>query len=427
LGDQAVTKHNQLEQSLLDVALAARAAARRLAKVSSRVKDDALSLIAENLRARAGDIKQSNFADIERSKKAGLSSAMIDRLTLTEGRIEAMAGGIEEVIKLPDPVGEVTRMWKRPNGLRIGKARVPIGVIGFIYESRPNVTVDAAGLCLKSGNAIILRGGSEAIESNSIIADIIAESLGRAGLPEAAVQLIRTTDRAAVGVMLKLDKYIDLIIPRGGKSLIRLVMENSTIPVIMHYDGICHTYVDEFADLAMAENICMNAKVQRPGVCNAMETLLVHAAVSEMFLPQVAKSLTSAGVEIRGCERTRKILPDAVPATEDDWRTEYLDLILSVKVVESIEEAIDHIARYGSAHSDAIVTENYSRAQQFLEEVDSSAVFVNASTRFNDGFEFGLGAEIGISTNRLHCRGPMGLEELTTTKYIVYGNGQVRQ
>jgi len=412
---------------MLDLGLAARSAARSLAKMSSQQKNDALSVIAENLRARAGDIRQSNFADVERAKKAGLSSAMIDRLTLTESRIEVMAAGIEEIKKLPDPVGEVIKMWKRPNGLRIGKVRVPIGVVGFIYESRPNVTVDAAGLCLKSGNAIILRGGSEAIESNSVIADIIAEALAQAGLPEAAVQLIRTTDRAAVGIMLKLDKYIDLIIPRGGKPLIELVVENSTIPVIMHYEGICHTYVDEFADLAMAESICMNAKVQRPGVCNAMETMLVHAAVSKDFLPKIAAKMQAAGVELRGCEKTRRILSDITPATEDDWMTEYLDLVLSVKIVDTIEEAIDHIARYGSAHSDSIVTENYSRAQQFLEEVDSSAVFVNASTRFNDGFEFGLGAEIGISTNRLHCRGPMGLEELTTTKYIVYGSGQVRQ
>ncbi len=422
-----MAQEKKLEQSLLDMALAARAAARVLANVSSQQKNDALSLMARNLRNRTGDIKQSNLADIEQAKQAGLSSAMIDRLTLTEARIDSMAAGVEEVIKLADPVGEVTRMWKRPNGLLIGKIRVPIGVIGFIYESRPNVTVDAAALCLKSGNAIILRGGSEAIESNSIIADVVAESLGSVGLPEAAVQLLRTTDRAAVGIMLKLDKYIDLIIPRGGKSLIKLVVENSTIPVIMHYDGICHTYVDAFADLDMAENICMNAKVQRPGVCNAMETMLVHSKVAEIFLPRIFKRMTDAGVEIRGCEKTRRIVPEAVPASDDDWRTEYLDLILSVKVVESIEEAMDHIATFGSAHSDAIVTENYDSAQKFLNEVDSSAVFVNASTRFNDGFEFGLGAEIGISTNRLHCRGPMGLEELTTTKYIVYGSGQVRK
>jgi glutamate-5-semialdehyde dehydrogenase len=383
--------------------------------------------MADGLRNRADLILQENQSDIRRAKEAGLSSAMIDRLTLNEGRIEAMAAGLEEIIKLPDPVGEVLKMWKRPNGLRIGKVRVPIGVIGFIYESRPNVTVDAAGLCLKSGNAIILRGGSEAIDSNAAIADIIVEAIGRAGLPPDCVQLIRTTDRAAVNAMLKLDRYIDLIIPRGGKPLIKLVVETSTIPVIMHYEGICHTYVDEFADLDMAEEICMNAKVQRPGVCNAMETMLVHSRVAEEFLPRIANKLTAAGVEVRGCDKTRAIIPHATPAIEEDWRTEYLDLILSVRVVDSIEEAIEHIDTYGSAHSDAIVTENYSRAQKFLEEVDSSAVFVNASTRFNDGFEFGLGAEIGISTNRLHCRGPMGLEELTTTKYIVYGGGQVRQ
>ncbi len=417
----------ELGKLVLDIAQRARAAARRLAKVSSGQKNEALKLMADNLRAETGAILQRNLKDVERAKEAALSSALIDRLTLTKARIEAMAAGLEEIIKLPDPVGEVMKMWKRPNGLRIGKVRVPIGVIGFIYESRPNVTVDAAGLCVKSGNAIILRGGSEAIESNSAIADVITASLGRAGLPEDCVRVIRSTDRSAVGLMLTLDKYIDLIIPRGGKSLVKLVADNSTIPVIMHYEGICHTYVDEFADPGMAETICMNAKVQRPGVCNAMETLLVHSRVAEEFLPRIWESMTGAGVEIRGCEKTRKILPKAIGATEEDWSTEYLDLILSVKVVESIDEAIEHIETYGSAHSDAIVTENYSRAQKFLEEVDSSAVFVNASTRFNDGFEFGLGAEIGISTNRLHCRGPMGLEELTTTKYIVYGNGQIRQ
>jgi glutamate-5-semialdehyde dehydrogenase len=416
-----------LQETILDIARRARAAARQLSRLPSSRKDSALKLMADGLRNRADLILQENQSDIRRAKEAGLSPAMIDRLTLNEGRIEAMAAGLEEIIKLPDPVGEVLKMWKRPNGLRIGKVRVPIGVIGFIYESRPNVTVDAAGLCLKSGNAIILRGGSEAIDSNAAIADIIVEAIGRAGLPPDCVQLIRTTDRAAVNAMLKLDRYIDLIIPRGGKPLIKLVVETSTIPVIMHYEGICHTYVDEFADLDMAEEICMNAKVQRPGVCNAMETMLVHSRVAEEFLPRIANKLTAAGVEVRGCDKTRAIIPHATPAIEEDWRTEYLDLILSVRVVDSIEEAIEHIDTYGSAHSDAIVTENYSRAQKFLEEVDSSAVFVNASTRFNDGFEFGLGAEIGISTNRLHCRGPMGLEELTTTKYIVYGSGQVRQ
>ena len=421
-----MTKKDQLEKVLLDIAQRARAAARALAKLSSRQKDDALRSVAASLRGRTEFIVERNASDLERAKAAGLSGAMIDRLTLNEDRIGAMADGLEEIANLRDPVGEVLSMWKRPNGLRIGKTRVPIGVIGFIYESRPNVTVDAAGLCLKSGNAIILRGGSEAIDSNAAIADIIADSLTRAGLPADAAQLLRTTDRAAVGIMLKLDEYIDLIIPRGGKGLIKRVVENSTIPVIMHYDGICHTYVDEFADLDMAESICFNAKVQRPGVCNAMETLLVHSHVAKEFLPRISEKLTAAGVELRGCRKSRKILPEVAPASEEDWGTEYLDLILSVKVVESIDEAIEHISEYGSAHSDAIVTESYGRAQQFLEEVDSSAVFVNASTRFNDGFEFGLGAEIGISTNRLHCRGPMGLEELTTTKYIIYGNGQVR-
>jgi glutamate-5-semialdehyde dehydrogenase len=412
---------------VLDIARRARLAARELARISTADKNEALKLIANNLRARTEFILERNSSDVERAREASLSAAMVDRLTLTEGRIEAMALGVNEIASLPDPVGRVLSMSKRPNGLRVGKVRVPIGVIGFIYESRPNVTVDAAGLCLKSGNAIILRGGSEAIDSNSAIADVVADSLGKAGLPSDAVQLLRTTDRAAVGIMLGLNEQIDLIIPRGGKGLIELVMKNSTIPVIMHYDGICHTYVDEFADLDMAENICVNAKAQRPGVCNAMETMLVHSRVAEEFLPRVAARMTEAGVELRGCDRTCKILAAAAAATEEDWATEYLDLILSVKVVDSIEEAVDHIATYGSAHSETIVTENYGRAEQFLEVVDSSAVFVNASTRFNDGFEFGLGAEIGISTNRLHCRGPMGLEELTTTKYIVYGSGQVRE
>ncbi len=422
-----LTNQKDLKKSLLDIARRARMAARILARLSSREKDEALRLIANNLRAHTDTILEQNRKDIKKARAAGLSRAMVDRLSLNKARIEAMATGLEEIIKLADPVGEVLSMWKRPNGLRIGKVRVPIGVIGFIYESRPNVTIDAAGLCLKSGNAIILRGGSEAIESNSTIADLVADSLNKAGLPRECVQLLRTTDRAAVGIMLNLDEYIDLIIPRGGKPLIRLVVENSTIPVIMHYDGICHTYVDEFADLDMAEKICMNAKVQRPGVCNAMETMLVHSHIAEEFLPRICQEFATAGVKIRGCKKTKRIMPEVEKASEEDWRTEYLDLILSVKVVDSIEEAIDHIAKYGSAHSDAIVTENYFRAQKFLEEVDSSAVFVNASTRFNDGFEFGLGAEIGISTNRLHCRGPMGLEELTTTKYVIYGTGQIRQ
>ncbi len=421
------TNENRLQETVLDVARRARSAARELARISTADKNEALTLIANNLRARTEFILERNSGDVDRAREAGLSSAMVDRLTLTDSRIEAMALGVDEIASLPDPVGRVLSMWKRPNGLRIGKVRVPIGVIGFIYESRPNVTVDAAGLCLKSGNAIILRGGSEAIDSNSAIADVVADSLGKAGLPADAVQLLRTTDRAAISIMLGLDKQIDLIIPRGGKGLIELVMNNSKIPVIMHYDGICHTYVDEFADLDMAENICVNAKVQRPGVCNAMETMLVHSRVADDFLPRVAARLTEAGVELRGCDRTLEILTDAVAATEQDWATEYLDLILSVRVVDSIEEAVEHIATYGSAHSETIVTENYGRAEEFLEAVDSSAVFVNASTRFNDGFEFGLGAEIGISTSRLHCRGPMGLEELTTTKYIVYGTGQVRE
>ena len=415
-----------LKQQVESIGKAARRAADQVARASSTEKNRALELIATGLLKSRTRLRTANEKDLRAGRKSGLSGSMLDRLKLTAQRIEAMAGGAREVAELPDPVGEVLEQWTRPNGLEITKVRVPLGVVGIIYESRPNVTVDAAVLCLKSGNASILRGGSEALHSNLAIAEVLADALTAARLPKHAIQVIPTTEREAVQHLLKLDKYVDVIIPRGGKGLIETVMRESAIPVVKHYEGICHTYVDAAADLAMARAICFNAKVQRPGVCNAMETLLVHKDVAEAFLPGMCRKLARAGVEIRGCERTRALYKKARPATEEDWRTEYLDLILSVRVVPSINAAISHVAQYGSHHSDAIVTDNYHAARKFLHEVDSAAVYVNASTRFTDGYEFGLGAEIGISTNRLHCRGPMGLRELTCTKYQVCGSGQVR-
>jgi glutamate-5-semialdehyde dehydrogenase len=337
-----------------------------------------------------------------------------------------MAEGLREVAHLPDPVGEVVKMWKRPNGLMVGRMRIPIGVIGIIYESRPNVTADAAGLCLKSGNSVILRGGSEAFHSNQAIGQILRNVLVKRGIPQASVQIFSHTEREAIQEMLQLEDEIDLIIPRGGEELIRFVTNHSKIPVVKHYKGVCHIFVDESADLEVANRVCLNAKVQRPGVCNAMETLLVHEKVASRFLPKIARVLQKEGVELRGCLRTRKILSHIKEAREEDWFQEYLDLILSIRVVKGIEEAIDHIATYGSIHTDAIITSDYQNAQKFLREVNSSCVLVNASTRFNDGFELGLGAEIGISTSKIHAFGPMGLEELTTTKFIVYGEGQIR-
>ncbi|MBI5588223.1 MAG: glutamate-5-semialdehyde dehydrogenase, partial [Deltaproteobacteria bacterium] len=357
----------------------------------------------------------------------GLTKAMIDRLSLSDKVIAGMANGLREVAALPDPVGEVTKMWKRPNGLVVGRMRIPIGVIGIIYESRPNVTADAAGLCLKSGNAVVLRGGSEAINSNTAIAKVLNGACVSAGVPAKAVQVIPVVEREAVLEMLKLEEYIDLIIPRGGEGLIKFVVENSRIPVIKHYRGVCHVFVDEFADLSMAENIAFNAKVQRPGVCNSMETLLVHKNIADRFLPGMYKKYRDAGVELRGCARTVAILKDIKEAKEEDWSAEYLDLILAVKVVDTIDEAIDHMARYGSLHTESIVTKDYSNAQRFISEVNSSTVLVNASTRFSDGFQLGLGAEIGISTTKIHAFGPMGLEELTTQKFIIYGDGQIRE
>ncbi len=416
-----------VEDIIKDMAINAKKASRVLRNASREQKDSALMKIAEGLKSNISEIMEENGKDLEFAKKKGLTGAMIDRLTLNTERINAMAEGLMELVSLPDPVGEVTGMWKRPNGLLVGRKRIPLGVIGFIYESRPNVTVDAAGLCLKSGNAVILKGGSEAINSNLALSRIIMSALKECNLPEKTVQVVPTTDRKAVKGLLELEDYIDLIIPRGGEGLIRFVVENSRIPVLKHYKGVCHIFVDESTDMDKALDICYNAKVQRPGVCNAMETLLVHEGIAKDFLPEIINRFRSAGVEIRGCPRTLEIIPDAKPAQESDWYEEYLDLILSVKVVSSIDDAMEHIDKYGSNHTEAIITENYSNARRFLDEVDSSVVLVNASTRFNDGNQLGLGAEIGISTSKLHAFGPMGLEELTTTKFIVYGDGQVRE
>ena len=416
-----------LEERIVDLCRNARGAARALAKAPTDAKNRCLTEAAARLHAHRTQLLDANHQDLQRGRELDLSTALLDRLTLSEGRLEAMAQGVEEVAKLPDPVGETVAQWRRPNGLEIGQVRIPLGVVGVIYESRPNVTADAAALCLKAGNAVVLKGGSEALATNTAIARLLADAAAAAGLPSTAVQLIDTADREAVQILLRQSEYIDVIVPRGGESLIRAITASSRIPVIQHYAGVCHTYVDDSADLAMAERICFNAKVQRPGVCNAMENMLVHAAVAQQFLPSMLRKFHDAGVSIRGCERTRALAPGITPATEADWRTEYLDLILAVKVVDSLEAAIDFVNTYGTGHSDAIVTQNYEHARRFLAEVDSAAVYVNASTRFTDGYEFGFGAEVGISTNRLHARGPMGLRELTTYKYVVYGNGQIRQ
>lgn len=405
----------------------AREGARRLATLSTSVKNNALLSMAEAIESEGARLKTENRRDIEAAKARSLSSAMIDRLTLNDKRIKEMAQGLRDVAALPDPVGEVVRMWRRPNGMQVGKIRVPIGVIGIIYESRPNVTVDSAGLCIKAGNSVFLRGGSEAINSNKAIAEILIEAGLKGGLPEGAITMVDVTDREAVMEMLRLDSYIDLIIPRGGEELMKTVTTNSTIPVIKHYKGLCHTYVDEDADVKMAEDICFNAKVQRPGTCNAMETMLVHEAIADRFLPGIIDRFRRSGVELRGCQRMKTFDPAIKLATEEDWGTEYLALILNIKIVDNIEKALNHIETYGSQHSEAIVTNNHQRAMLFLREVDAAAVFVNASTRLHDGGQFGLGAEIGISTTRIHARGPMGLEELTSMKFIVLGDGQLRE
>ncbi len=414
-----------LTQTIEVIGRQARAAADGLRGLSRSVKDAALVAIAARLRDQRVALQAANARDLDAGRAKGLSSAMLDRLALTDRRIDAMAEGLEVVATLPDPVGDITGQYVHPNGLRIAQIRQPIGVVGIIYESRPNVTADAAALCLKSGNACVLRGGSEAVHSNIAIADIFIEGAREAGVPDHALQIIRTTDRAAVGEMLKLDACIDVIIPRGGKGLIARIYDESRIPVIAHLDGICHTYIHADADPAMARSIAVNAKLQRPGVCNAMETLLVDAAVADTMLPPLADELRGAGCELRGCPATRKRI-DCEEATEEDWGTEYLDKILAIRVVDSLEAAVAHINTYGSHHSDAIVTESYAAAERFLDAVDSATVYVNASTRFTDGFEFGMGAEIGISTNKLHWRGPMALEGLTTMKYVVRGTGQIR-
>lgn len=415
-----------IRESVLSVCRAAREASARIGSAGTAEKNQALLGMARGLRERSERILRENRADLAAAGARGLTPAMIDRLALDEARIAQMATGIEEVAALPDPVGEVERMGRRPNGLWVGKMRIPLGVIGIIYESRPNVTADAAALCVKSGNAVILRGGSEAIHSNLAIAEILREGLASAGLPEDAVSVIRQTDREAIDELLRAEEFVDLIIPRGGEGLIRSVAEKSRIPVVKHYKGVCHVYVDETADVGQAVPICVNAKAQRPGVCNAMETLLVHEKAAPVFLPAVAAELLRRGVEIRGCPETARLVPGAKPAEETDWGAEFLDLILAVRVVPSMEEAIRHIRRYGSLHTEAILTTDHGRAMRFVREVDSSLVLVNASTRFNDGFQLGLGAEIGISTTKIHAFGPMGLVELTTTKFIAFGDGQVR-
>ena len=382
--------------------------------------------MAESLSAQKDFIQTENKKDLEAGREKGLSAAMLDRLALTDKVMEAMIGGLHEVIALPDPVGEVDEMIRRPNGLMVGRMRIPLGVIGMIYESRPNVTVDAAALCLKAGNAVILRGGSEAIHSNLALAKVLQDALAVENMNPAAIQVIPVADREAVNVLLSLEDYVDLIIPRGGEGLIRFVAQNSRIPVLKHYKGVCHVFVDRDADFEMAANIVMNGKTQRPGVCNALETLLVHREISGSFLPLIGARLQKAGVELRGCPQTREIIAGIKAATEEDWFAEFLDLILAVRVVDDIDAAMDHIAVYGSQHTEVIVTANYANAQRFIREVDASAVMVNASTRFSDGGQFGLGAEIGISTTKLHAYGPMGLKELTARKFIVYGDGQVR-
>lgn len=415
------------EQYMRGVGQQARTAGREMARASTEQKNKALLVAADAIMAAESALLAANEKDLAVGKSKGLDDALLDRLSLNPQRIAAMAEGLRQVATLSDPVGAMTELESRPSGIQVGRMRVPLGVIGIIYESRPNVTADAAALCLKSGNACILRGGSEALNSNLAIAECMHKGLRDAGLPEAAVQVLEANDRSLVGLLLKMQDSVDVIVPRGGKSLIERVSAESTIPVIKHLDGVCHVYIDSDADKAMALNIAFNAKTHRYGVCNAMETLLVHKAIAAEVLPQLSEQYQQAGVELRGCEQSRKLVPAMQAATEEDWRTEYLAPVLAVRVVDSIGEAIDHIEEYGSHHTDSIVTNDYLRARQFMREVDSSSVMVNASTRFADGFEYGLGAEIGISTDKLHARGPVGLEGLTTLKYVVFGEGQVRE
>ena len=411
-----------------EVARRAKEVSYSLIDLSTEVKNRTLLKAAELIESKRELIEAENRKDLIAGEERGLSKAMLDRLLLNERRIAGMVQVLRDVASLNDPVGEVVRMWTRPNGLKIGKMRVPLGVVAIIYESRPNVTIEAGSLCIKSSNSVILKGGSEAINSNRVLVNILKEAADLEGFPPDAIQFIDTTEREVVKELLLLDEYIDVVIPRGGEGLIRFVSENARMPVIKHYKGVCHVFVDEFADLEKAWNICFNAKVQRPGVCNAMETMLVHSKIADAFMPTMVEMFKKAKVELRGCERTRAYDPDYIkPATEEDWYAEYLDLILAVKIVDSLNEAIDHINTYGSHHSDSIVTENYTNAMKFLNRVDSAAVYVNASTRFTDGNVFGLGAEMGISTDKIHVRGPMGLEDLTIPKYIIFGSGQIRE
>lgn len=416
-----------MSESMIEtIAARARKASRPLVSLSTVQKNRTLAAMAQRLRSSAEELKTENAKDLKQARASHLSAAMIDRLTLSDKVIEGMARALEEIAELPDPVGKIENMTRRPNGLTVGKMKIPLGVVAIIYESRPNVTSDAAGLCLKSGNAVILRGGSEAFNSNRAIVKVLRSALEETDINPDVIGFIPVTDREAINEMLSLEQYIDLVIPRGGEGLIRTVVENSRIPVLKHYKGVCHIFVDRDADLDKAYKICLNAKVQRPGVCNAMETLLVDAPVADTFLPEMIRLLRENGVDIRGCEKTLKIVPDVTPARESDWYEEFLDLVLAVKVTDGMQEAIDHIEKYGSDHTEAIITENHTRAMQFLRDVDSSTVLVNASTRFSDGGEFGLGAEIGICTSRIHAYGPMGIEDLTIGKFVCFGDGQIR-
>ncbi len=415
-----------LEKKLIEQGKKAKAASRFLATLSTTVKNESLLLTADALEEQDVEIIAANALDLELGRKQGLTPALLERLALDKNRIKDMAQGLREIAALPDPVGEVLGMWRRPNGLEVGRVRTPIGVIGIIYESRPNVTADAAGLCLKAGNAILLRGGEEALNSNRVIARIIAESTFNCGIPEGAIQLVDSEDRQAAVYMMKMNDYLDVLIPRGGKGLKQAVLEHASVPVIMTGMGNCHVYVDSKADLDKAQKIVFNAKVQRPSVCNAAETLLVSSQIASEFLPPAIAELKNAGVEIRGCSRSQEIAPGIISAREEDWDEEYLELILAIKIVDSVEEAIEHINTYGTGHSEAIISEDYSNVRRFISAVDAAAVYANASTRFTDGNVFGFGAEMGISTQKLHARGPMGLTELTTTKFVIYGDGQIR-
>lgn len=424
--ERALDQSVDIESYMLDLGRQARTASRVIARSSTAQKNAALLLMADAIQARREPISEANQLDLEAGKAKGLDSAMLDRLALTPARIDNMIEGLRQVAALPDPVGEISDMRFRPSGIQVGKMRVPLGVVGIIYESRPNVTCEAASLCLKSGNAVILRGGSEALHSNQAIAQCIEIGLSAAGIDPNAVQVVATTDRAAVGRLITMTEYVDVIIPRGGKSLIERISAEARVPVIKHLDGICHVYIDDKADYQKALDIAINAKTQRYGTCNTMETLLVAQGIAARILPALAKAYKDAGVEMRACKQSLALMDGAIAATPADWSTEYLAPILAIKIVADLDEAMDHIAQYSSAHTEAIVTEDFSRAQRFLREVDSSSVIVNASTRFADGFEYGLGAEIGISTDKLHARGPVGLEGLTSQKYIVLGDGQIR-